>query len=99
MPEVQGVVIKIGGLVLIRQTAWKGRHKIQDRWENKEYQVVGLPIPGVLAYKVQTLDGGKKILHRNLLLPFQVRLRQKGWNKRTLQKLMLKMMRLLKCQK
>ena len=69
----------MGDLVLVKQTAWKGRHKIQDRWESGEYQVVGQPTPGVPVYTVKSLAGGRtKVLHRNLLLPLQGRLRQKG---------------------
>ena len=69
----------MGDLVLVKQTAWKGRHKIQDRWESGEYQVVGQPTPGVPVYTVKSLSGGKtKVLHRNLLLPLQGRIRQEG---------------------
>ena len=69
----------MGDLVLVKQTAWKGRHKIQDRWESGEYLVVGQPTPGVPVYTVKSLAGGRtKVLHRNLLLPLQGRLRQKG---------------------
>ena len=28
--------LEVGDLVLVKQTAWKGRHKIQDRWESEE---------------------------------------------------------------
>ena len=63
----------------MKQTAWKGRHKIQDRWESGEYQVIGQPIPGVPVYTVKRIAVGKtRVLHRNLLLPLQGRIRQKG---------------------
>ena len=69
----------MGDLVLVKQTAWKGRHKIQDRWEDREYQVVDQPTPGIPVYTVKSLSGGQtKVLHRNLLLPLQGRLRQEG---------------------
>ena len=69
----------MGDLVLVKQTAWKGRHKIQDRWEDREYQVVDQPTPGIPVYTVKSLGGGQtKVLHRNLLLPLQGRLRQEG---------------------
>ena len=43
--KCRGVTLNVGDLVLVKQTAWKGRHKIQDRWESREYQVVGsLPL-------------------------------------------------------
>ena len=68
----RGATLSVGDLVLIKQTAWKGRHKIQDRWEDREYQVVEQPTPGIPVYKVQSLGGGQtKVVHRNLLLPLQ----------------------------
>ena len=47
--------------------------------EEWEYQVVGQPTPGVPVYSVKSVAGGKtKVLHRNLLLPLQGRVRQTG---------------------
>ena len=67
----------IGDLVLVKKTAWKGRHKIQDRWESDEYQVIGQPNPGIHVYEVKCIAGGKtRVLHYNLLLPLQGRIRQ-----------------------
>ena len=75
----RGATLSVGDLVLVKQTAWKGRHKIQDRWEDREYQVVDQPTPGIPVYRVKSLAGGQtKVLHRNLLLPLQGRLRQEG---------------------
>ena len=77
--KCRGAVLSVGDLVLVKQTAWRGRHKIQDRWESGEYQVVGQPTPGVPVYTVKSLSGGRtKVLHRNLLLPLQGRTRQEG---------------------
>ena len=77
--KCRGAALGVGDLVLVKQTAWKGRHKIQDRWESGEYQVVGQPTPGVPVYTVKSLAGGKTtVLHRNLLLPLQGRIRQEG---------------------
>ena len=39
----RGAELEIGDLVLVRKTAWKGKHKIQDRWESDKYQVIGQP--------------------------------------------------------
>ena len=64
--KCRDATLSMGDLVLVKQTAWKGRHKIQDRWENGEYQVVGQPTPGVPAYTVESL------------LPLQGRIREKG---------------------
>ena len=49
----------MGDPVLVRKTAWKGKHKIQDRWESDEYQVIGQPNPGIPVYKVKTVAGGQ----------------------------------------
>ena len=53
----KGAALDIGDLVLVKQTAWKGRHKIQDRWESDEYQVIGQPNPGSPVYEVKSVAG------------------------------------------
>ena len=71
--KCRGATLTVGDLVLVKQTALKGRHKIQDRWESREYQVVDQPTPCIPVYTVKSLTGGKtKVLHRNLLLPCKV---------------------------
>ena len=76
---MQGAELEIGDLVLVRKIAWKGKHKIQDRWESDEYQVIWQPNPGIPVYKVECVAGGRTmILHRNLLLPLQGRIKQLG---------------------
>ena len=41
---------------------------------------MGQPTPGVPVYTVKSIAGGTpKVLHRNLLLPLQGRIRQEGW--------------------
>ena len=73
----RGAALDIGDLVLVKKTAWKGKHKIQDRWESDEYQVIEQPTPGIPVYKVKCIAGGRtRVLHCNLLLPLQGRLRQ-----------------------
>ena len=75
--KCRGAELEIRDLVLVKQTAWKGRHKIQDKWKHEEYQVVGQPTPGVPVYTVNSVAGGRtRVLQRNLLLPLQGRLRQ-----------------------
>ena len=56
--KCRGATLDIGDLVLVKQTAWKGRHKIQDCWEDDEYQVVDQPTPGIPVYVVKSLAGG-----------------------------------------
>ena len=57
-------------LVLVHQWAFKGKHKIKDRWENIPYKVLAKVNPGHLVYKVRN-DGEDhvRILHHNMLLP------------------------------
>ena len=75
----KGAELDIGDLVLVRKTAWIGRHKIQDTWESDEYQVIGHPNPGIPVYKVKRVaEGRTRVLHRNLLLPLQGSIRQQG---------------------
>ena len=77
--KCRGTALEEGDLVLVKQTACKGRHKIQDRWESGDYSVVGQPTPCVPAYTVKSVAGGRtRVLHRNLLLPLQGRVRQPG---------------------
>ena len=78
---------------MVKQTAWKGRHKIQDRWEDEKYQVVDQPTPGVPIYAVKCIAGGRpRVLHRNLLLPLQGRIRQEnGVGERVAQSLKVRM--------
>ena len=54
-----GAELGVGDLVLVKQTTWKGGHKIQDRWESEEYQVVGQPTHGVPVYTVRGIARGR----------------------------------------
>ena len=75
----KGAELDIGHLVLVRKTTWKGKHKMQDRWESYEYQVIGQPNSGIPVYKVESVAGDRtRVLHRSLLLLLQVRIRQPG---------------------
>ena len=55
----RGMNWKYGTWFLVRKTAWEGKHKIQDRWESDEYQVIGQPTPGIPVYKVECVAGGR----------------------------------------
>ena len=62
---------EVGDTVLVCVTAFKGHHKIQDQWENKEYVVKKQPYPNVSVYVVCPRDGEghSQTLHGNYLLP------------------------------
>ena len=63
-------VLSPGDLVLVRIVKWTSRHKIQDKWEEEEYEVVSQPDPEIPVYKVKPA-----YLHRNLLLPLGLQLK------------------------
>ena len=65
------MALEVGDMVLVHVTAFKGHHKIQDRWENREYVVEKWPYPNVPVYVVCPRDGDECswTLHRNYLLP------------------------------
>ena len=61
----------VGDTGLLRCTAYRGKHKIQDQWEDTIYEVIEQPFKNmsVLKIKPQGGDNSAKIVHRNLLLP------------------------------
>ena len=75
--------LDIGDLVLVSQTAFQGKHKISDQWENDPYIIVGKH-QGIPVYKIEPVMGrGKsnmRVLHRNMLLPLAMdtQVRQKA---------------------
>ena len=65
-------------MVLVHVIAFKGHHKIQNQWENREYVVERQPYPNVPVYVVCLMDGEGHswTLHRNYLLPISINLEQ-----------------------
>ena len=65
-------------MVLVCVTAFKGRHKIQSRWQNREYVAEQQPYPNLPVYVVCPIDreGHSHTLHRNYLLPISSNLEQ-----------------------
>ena len=67
----RAAALEVGDMVLVCVTAFKGCHKMQDRWENREYVVEKWPYPNLPVYVVCPRDGEgcSQTLHRNYLLP------------------------------
>ena len=65
-------------MVLVHVTTLKGCHKIQDRWENREYVMEKWPYPNVPANVVchKVGEGCSQTLHRNYLLPISSNVEQ-----------------------
>ena len=73
--SIKGLQLQEKDIVLLKVVAYKGRLKLQDKWEPEEYVVIEQPIAGTSVYKVQPVNGGNiRTLHRNLLLPLGVKL-------------------------
>ena len=51
------MALEVGDIVLVNVTAFKGCHKMQDRWENREYVVEKWPYPNLPVYMVCPRDG------------------------------------------
>ena len=68
----------VGDTILVHVTAFKGCHKIQDQWENREYVRKKWLYSNVPVYVVHPRDGEghSQILHRNYLLPISSNLEQ-----------------------
>ena len=58
-------------MVLVRHKGFKGKHKIQDKWENTPYKVVEQKSPSLPVFLVENTENpsNTKVLHRNMLFP------------------------------
>ena len=63
--------MKVGEKILLKCTTFKGKHKIQDRWENTIYGVIEQPLGKIPVFKTKSMEGddNMKVVHRNLFLP------------------------------
>ena len=57
------VNLKPGDLVLVKADAWKGKRKIEDRWEEETWEVVGQITADIPSYKVMNQHGQSQVLH------------------------------------
>ena len=53
----RAAALEVGDTVLVHVTAFKGQHKMQDRWENREYVVEKWPYPDLPVNVVCPRDG------------------------------------------
>ena len=74
----RAAALEVGDTVLVHVTAFKGQHKMQYRWENREYVVEKWPYPDLPVYVVCPRDGEghSQTLHRNYLLPISSNMEQ-----------------------
>ena len=75
--------LDIGDRVLVRQKAFKGKHKVQDKWKGNTYVVVGQPAKNTTVFTIQKEEGGRlKILHGNMLFPLSQELQCEDINQK-----------------
>ena len=68
--KVRCTKLEVGDKVLVRQKAFKKRHKIQDKWEEDVYIVVAQPTDNFPVFIFLNERSQKsKTLHRNMLFP------------------------------
>ena len=72
--KIKGSQLQVNDIGLVKRVAWKGRHKIQNKWEPSEHIVIEQPNLKVPVYRVKSLEDNKiRTLHRNMLLPLGVK--------------------------
>ena len=68
--KVRCTKLEVGDKVLVRQKAFKRKHKIQHKWEEDVYIVVAQPNDNFLLFIVLNERSKKsRTLHRNMLFP------------------------------
>ena len=71
--HLRGNRLQVGDLVLARELAFKGKHKVQNRWRRSIYKVTKCHGDDTPVYTVVELGGDEThTLHRNYLYPLQV---------------------------
>ena len=74
----KAVALEVGDMVQVCVTTFKGHHKIQDRWKNREYVVQKWLYPNVSVYVVHPRDveGHSLTLHKKYFLPINSNIEQ-----------------------
>ena len=44
--------LKVGDVVVLRQKNFRGKAKIQDRWDSTLYEVIEIPYPDMPVFKI-----------------------------------------------
>lgn len=70
--KVKYLRLEPGDRVLVRNVGLKGKQKLADIWGKNPYIVKSQPVPNIPVYEVQQENSRakRKLLHRNMLLPF-----------------------------
>ena len=55
--KIRCTQLGVGDMILLKRTAFMGKHKIQDHWEDTVYHVKGQPYAGLLVFKITPVAG------------------------------------------
>ena len=72
--KVRCAPLQVGDLVVLRQKSFRGKCKIQDRWDSTLFEVIEIPYPDMPLFKIQSQEDPEAkpmILQRNLLQPIR----------------------------
>jgi len=70
--KVHSTKLEPGDRVLVRKVGLKGRNKLADKWEEEPYLIQSVSEDDAPVYRVKSEHGKgpSRVLHRNMLLPF-----------------------------
>ena len=72
--KVHCAPLKVGDVVVPRQKSFRGKAKIQDRWDSTLYEIIEIPYPDMPVFKIRPHgdpEAKPRILHWNLLQPIR----------------------------
>ncbi|XP_071144366.1 uncharacterized protein [Mytilus edulis] len=68
--KVRQSVLEPGDRVLLKNVAFRGKHKLENKWGKQPYVIVSKPDSDIPVYIIRQEHGrGRKTVHRNMLLP------------------------------
>ena len=59
--KVRCIQLGVGDMVLLKRTAFKGKQKIQDCWEDIIYHIEGQPMQGCWFFRIAPVAGDVKV--------------------------------------
>ncbi|CAC5392000.1 unnamed protein product [Mytilus coruscus] len=68
--KVRLSVLESGNRVLLKNVAFRGKNKLENKWGKQPYVIVSKPDSNIPVYIIRQEHGrGRKTVHRNMLLP------------------------------
>jgi transposase InsO family protein len=75
--KVKCAKLEKGDVVLLKREVFKGKHKIQDKWQNELYEIVGSVGNNLPVFRIKQIGGNTvKVVHRSKLLSIPVAMRE-----------------------